>query len=158
MHLLTDLLFFLITLGHTSPSSASAIAMFYSFVGNGKKNNTAPQLWLKYVMDNIHSTPAKDFKELLPPIDRQRADLKDVVGWGGYNPLKKETVNQIRRRFLCNSHSLFLLLFFFSRWFYACSSIVFALSNIQSSHSSFHCRFVALQRSLTFGNIGISCG
>ena len=40
--------------------------MFYSFLGTCKKNNIDPQLWLKYVMVNIQSTPAKDFKELLP--------------------------------------------------------------------------------------------
>ena len=40
--------------------------MFYSFFGTCKKNNIDPQLWLKYVMVNIQSTPAKDFKELLP--------------------------------------------------------------------------------------------
>ncbi|MBN1118504.1 MAG: transposase domain-containing protein [Bacteroidales bacterium] len=25
-----------------------------------------PQKWLKYVMENIHITPAENFKELLP--------------------------------------------------------------------------------------------
>ncbi|MBP8790384.1 MAG: IS66 family transposase [Breznakibacter sp.] len=49
-----------------SHDAARDIAMFYSFFGTCKKNNIDPQLWLKYVMDNIQSTPAKDFKELLP--------------------------------------------------------------------------------------------
>lgn len=49
-----------------SHDAAEDIAMFYSFFGTCKKNDIDPQLWLKYVMDNIQSTPAKNFKELLP--------------------------------------------------------------------------------------------
>ena len=53
---------------HLSPQRALArdIAMFYSFFGTCTKNNIDPQLLLKCVMDNIQSSPAKKFKELLP--------------------------------------------------------------------------------------------
>ena len=49
-----------------SHDAAQDIAMFYSFFGTCKNNDIDPHLWLKYVMNNIQNTPAKDFKELLP--------------------------------------------------------------------------------------------
>lgn len=49
-----------------SHDAASNIAMFYSFFGTCKKHDIDPQKWLKYVMENIHTTPANNFKELLP--------------------------------------------------------------------------------------------
>lgn len=49
-----------------SHDAASDIAMFYSFFGTCKKHDIEPQSWLKYVMDNIQYTPAKNFKDLLP--------------------------------------------------------------------------------------------
>ena len=49
-----------------SHDAAGNIAMFYSFFGTCLKNDIPPLKWLKYVMENIHTTPAKNFKELLP--------------------------------------------------------------------------------------------
>jgi len=49
-----------------SHDAASNIAMFYSFFGTCQKHGIDPQKWLKYVMENIHTTPANNFKELLP--------------------------------------------------------------------------------------------
>lgn len=49
-----------------SHDAAGNIAMFYSFFGTCLKHDINPQKWLKYVMENIHITPASDFKELLP--------------------------------------------------------------------------------------------
>jgi transposase len=49
-----------------SHDAAQNIAMFYSFFGTCKKLEIDPQKWLKYVMENIHITPAENFKELLP--------------------------------------------------------------------------------------------
>uniref|UniRef100_UPI0005C48446 IS66 family transposase n=1 Tax=Thermophagus xiamenensis TaxID=385682 RepID=UPI0005C48446 len=49
-----------------SPDAATNIAMFYSFFGTCKKLEIDPQMWLKYVMENIHTTPSENFKELLP--------------------------------------------------------------------------------------------
>jgi transposase len=49
-----------------SHDAAQNIAMFYSFFGTCKKLDIDPQKWLKYVMENIHITPAENFKELLP--------------------------------------------------------------------------------------------
>ena len=49
-----------------SHDAAKNIAMFYSFFGTCKKLDIDPQKWLKYVMENIHITPAENFKELLP--------------------------------------------------------------------------------------------
>ena len=49
-----------------SHDAAQNIAMFYSFLGTCKKLDIDPQKWLKYVMENIHVTPAENFKELLP--------------------------------------------------------------------------------------------
>jgi transposase len=49
-----------------SHDAAVNIAMFYSFFGTCLKHEINPHNWLKYVMENIHSTPAKNFKELLP--------------------------------------------------------------------------------------------
>jgi hypothetical protein len=40
--------------------------MFYSFFGTCLKHDINPQKWLKYVMENINTTPASNFKELLP--------------------------------------------------------------------------------------------
>jgi uncharacterized coiled-coil protein SlyX/transposase len=49
-----------------SHDAAGNIGMFYSFFGTCLKNDINPQKWLKYVMENIHITPSKNFKELLP--------------------------------------------------------------------------------------------
>jgi transposase len=49
-----------------SHDAAKNIAMFYSFFGTCKKLEIDPQMWLKYVMENIHTTPSENFKELLP--------------------------------------------------------------------------------------------
>ena len=49
-----------------SHDAAVNVAMFYSFFGTCQKQNIDPQKWLKYVMENIHTTPSKNFKELLP--------------------------------------------------------------------------------------------
>jgi len=49
-----------------SDEGAANIAMFYSFFGTCLKHDINPQQWLKYVMDNINTTPANNFKELLP--------------------------------------------------------------------------------------------
>jgi transposase len=49
-----------------SHDAAQNIAMFYSFFGTCKKLDIDAQKWLKYVMENIHTTPAGNFKELLP--------------------------------------------------------------------------------------------
>ena len=49
-----------------SHDAAQNIAMFYSFFGTCKKLDIDAQKWLKYVMENIHITPAGNFKELLP--------------------------------------------------------------------------------------------
>ena len=49
-----------------SHDAAGNIAMFYSFFGTCQKHGINPQKWLKYVMENIHTTPANNFKELLP--------------------------------------------------------------------------------------------
>lgn len=49
-----------------SHDAAKNIAMFYSFFGTCKKLDIDPQKWLKYAMENIHITPAENFKELLP--------------------------------------------------------------------------------------------
>ncbi len=49
-----------------SHDAAQNIAMFYSFFGTCKKLDIDAQKWLKYVMENIHITPAENFKELLP--------------------------------------------------------------------------------------------
>jgi len=49
-----------------SHDAAVNIAMFYSFFGTCIKHDIPPQKWLKYVMENIQTTPAGNFKELLP--------------------------------------------------------------------------------------------
>ncbi|SFD88219.1 IS66 C-terminal element [Thermophagus xiamenensis] len=49
-----------------SHDAAKNIAMFYSFFGTCKNLEIDPQKWLKYVMENIHTTPSENFKELLP--------------------------------------------------------------------------------------------
>jgi transposase len=49
-----------------SHDAAINVAMFYSFFGTCKKLDIDSQKWLKYVMENIHITPASNFKELLP--------------------------------------------------------------------------------------------
>lgn len=49
-----------------SHDAAVNVAMFYSFFGTCQKQNIDPQKWLKYVMENIHTTQSKNFKELLP--------------------------------------------------------------------------------------------
>ena len=49
-----------------SHDAAGNIAMFYSFFGTCIKHDIPPQKWLKYVMENIHTTSASNFKELLP--------------------------------------------------------------------------------------------
>jgi transposase len=49
-----------------SHDAAKNIAMFYSFFGTCKKLDIDPLKWLRYVMGNIHTTPAENFKEFLP--------------------------------------------------------------------------------------------
>jgi len=49
-----------------SHDAAGNIAMFYSFFGTCLKHDINPQKWLTYVMENIHTTPTQNFKELLP--------------------------------------------------------------------------------------------
>lgn len=49
-----------------SHDAAGNIAMFYSFFGTCLKNDIPPQKWLKHIMEKIHTTPTKNFKELLP--------------------------------------------------------------------------------------------
>ncbi|WP_291861140.1 hypothetical protein [Marinilabilia sp.] len=42
-------------------NAAKNIAMFYSFVRTCRKPDIDPQKWLKYVMENIHITPAENY-------------------------------------------------------------------------------------------------
>jgi hypothetical protein len=49
-----------------SHDAAKNIAMFYSFFGTCKKLDIDPLKWLRYVMENIHTAPTENFKELLP--------------------------------------------------------------------------------------------
>ncbi len=49
-----------------SHDAAGNIAMFYNFFGTCKKYDIDPQKWLKYVMDNIHTTSADTYNKLLP--------------------------------------------------------------------------------------------
>ena len=49
-----------------SHDAAVNIAMVCSFFGNCLKHNINPQKWLKYAMDSINTTPASNFKDLLP--------------------------------------------------------------------------------------------
>ena len=47
-------------------ASAENIAMFYSFFGTCKKNDSDPQKWLAYAINNFNDTKASQFKDLLP--------------------------------------------------------------------------------------------